>query len=88
MVQIGDIQANIKAQPVGQVVKFSVCVKIYLASLRDACLPIGSAIIVAKMRIRFITTSNVCILFMTRWRVVARRAWQRIVHKKTPWRDY
>ena len=60
IVQIGLNHDSIKAQPVGQVVRFSVSAKMYEPLLRFMALPTGRAITVAKMRIKFMTTKTVC----------------------------
>lgn len=61
IVQIGLSQASIKAHPVGQVVKFSVCAKMYWPSLRlpFCAVPIGRAMMVAKIRMKFMATKTV-----------------------------
>ena len=79
---IGDSQARKKAHPVGQVVKFSTCPKIYAPSLRSF-FPTGKAIIVAAMRMKFMTTKTVCSFPITFARVEARIPWQSIQHRKT-----
>ena len=71
-----------KAQPAGHVVRFSTLVKMNEPELRW-CLPIGKAMIVAKMRTKFITTKTVCSLPMILARVDAMRAWQATVQRKT-----
>jgi hypothetical protein len=60
IVQIGLSQLSINAHPVGQVVKFAVCAKINLPSFLLCRLPIGSAIIVAKISTKFIIVKTVC----------------------------
>jgi hypothetical protein len=72
------------AQPEGHVVRFSTCVKINEAELRW-CLPIGRAMIVAKIRTKFMTTNTVCSLPIILAKVEAMRAWQVTVQRKTPY---
>ena len=59
IVQIGESQLSIKAQPVGHVVKLLVSANIKCPSLRRYLAPIGRAIIVAVMRMKFIITKTV-----------------------------
>ena len=51
-----------KAHPDGQVERFSTCVKMYEAELRFFW-PIGRAMIVAKIRTKFMTTKTVLKLY-------------------------
>lgn len=81
MVHMGDSQDNMNAHPVGHVVRFSTWVKIYDALLR-ALAPIGSAIMVARMRTKFITTKTVWSLPITRAMVEAIRPWVATVARK------
>jgi hypothetical protein len=62
IVQIGDNQASMNAHPVGQPVIFSTVAKMKLPSFRFAAAPMGSAMIVAKMRARFYTETWVSYL--------------------------
>lgn len=59
MVQIGDSHASMKAQPVGQVVRFSTVAKMKCPSLRLFAIPTGSAMIVERIRAIFCTRSLV-----------------------------
>ena len=82
MVQMGLSHEIINAQPAGQVVPFSTCVKMKLALFR--CFwPIGRAIMVAKIRMKFMITNTVCNFPMTRAQVEAMKPWLATVHKKT-----
>jgi hypothetical protein len=65
MVQIGLSQDSMNAHPDGQVVRFSTCVKIYEALFRDDPAPMGKAIMVAKIRTKFIITNTDCNLPIT-----------------------
>ncbi len=60
MVQIGLSHDRMNAHPDGQVVRFSTCVKIYEALFRELPAPIGKAMMVAKIRTKFITTNTDC----------------------------
>lgn len=53
MVQMGDSQASMNAQPVGQVVRFATLAKMNSPSLRWLALPTGSATMVARIRAIF-----------------------------------
>lgn len=53
MVQMGDSHASMNVQPCGHVVKFSIWAKMKWPSLRSPDRPIGSAMMVARMRIKF-----------------------------------
>ena len=83
IVQIGLSQLNINAHPVGHVVKFSVRPKIYPMEFLALAFPTGSAMIVATMRAKFMTTKTVCSLPMTRDRVEASTPWQSTAPRKT-----
>ena len=72
-----------KAHPDGQVVKFSTCVKMYDALFSRCFAPIGSAMMVAKISIKFMTTKTVCNLPITLAMVDAMTAWHVTVAKKT-----
>ena len=80
--QMGDSQEIMNAQPAGHVVRFSTCVKMNEPELR-LCLPIGRAMIVAKIRTKFKNTKTVCSLPMILARVEAMTAWQPTVQRKT-----
>ena len=84
IVQIGESQLSIKAHPVGHVVRFAVSVKMKWPSLRRFLAPIGRAIIVATMRMKFITTKTVCSFPISFDMTEARIAWQRTQARKTP----
>lgn len=55
MVQMGDSHASMKAQPVGQVVRFSRVAKMKCPSLRLLAMPTGSAMMVERIRAMFWT---------------------------------
>jgi hypothetical protein len=78
-----------KAQPEGQVVKFAVVAKIHVASFRVLDRPMGSAIIVAKISTKFMTTNAVWSLPMTLLKLLASMPWQTTQARKTayttPW---
>ena len=76
LTQIGLNQDSMNAQPVGQVVRLAVVAKIQVASFLSLALPIGKAIIVAKMRTKFITTKAVCSFPMTLLKLLAKIPWQ------------
>jgi len=82
IVHIGESQLIMKLHPVGQVVKFSTCVKMYEALFRDFC-PTGRAMIVAKISMKFMTTKTVCSFPMTLAIVDAIKAWQATVARNT-----
>lgn len=65
MVQIGDNHASINVQPCGHVDKFSNCVKMNLPSLSSPDRPMGSAMIVATMRIKFYLKKSVVEVVVT-----------------------
>jgi hypothetical protein len=89
LTQIGLSQESMNAQPEGQVVRFAVVAKIHLASLRVLERPIGSAMIVAKISTKFITTNAVWSLPMTLLKLLASMPWQITQARKTayttPW---
>lgn len=53
MVQMGDNHASMNVQPCGHVVKFSNWAKMKWPSLRSPARPMGSAMMVARMMIKF-----------------------------------
>lgn len=67
-----------------QEVRFSVCVKTYLAECRRFLAPMGSAMMVAAMRTKFMKTNTVWSLPMILDMTDERTAWQRTAAKKTP----
>ena len=83
LTQIGLNQDSMNAQPVGQVVRLAVVAKIQVASFLSLALPIGKAIIVAKMRTKFITTKAVCSFPMTLLKLLAKIPWQITQAKNT-----
>ena len=76
LTQIGLSHESINAQPVGQVVRLAVVAKIQVASFLSLARPIGKAMIVAKMRTKFITTNAVCSFPITLLKLLARMPWQ------------
>lgn len=82
MVQMGDSHESIKVQPAGQVVRFSTWVKIYEAELRWSA-PMGRAMMVARIKTKFMITKIVCIFPITLAMVEAIRPWQATVARKT-----
>lgn len=84
IVQIGLSHESMNVHPVGQDVRFSVCVKIYLAECRRFLAPMGSAMIVAAMRTKFMKTNTVWSLPMILDMTDERTAWQRTAARKTP----
>lgn len=89
LTQIGLNHASMNAQPEGQVVKFAVVAKIHVASFRVLERPIGSAMIVAKISTKFMTTKAVWSLPMTLLKLLASIPWQTTQARKTayttPW---
>jgi hypothetical protein len=83
-VQIGLSQLSINAHPVGQVVKFAVCVKTNFPSCLLCLAPIGSAIMVAKIRMKFITTNTVWSFPMTLLNVLAKTPCIKTQARNTP----
>jgi hypothetical protein len=75
LTQIGLSHESMKAQPVGQVVRLAVVANIQVASFLSLPLPIGRAMIVAKIRTKFITTNAVCSFPMTLLKLLAKIPW-------------
>jgi hypothetical protein len=82
MVQSGDSQASIKAQPWGHVVRFSSWVKMKAPLLRFADgVATGSAMMVPRMSVRFSTTATLCSLPMILASVEARTPCDRTMQR-------
>lgn len=83
IVQMGESHDSMKDHPVGQVVRLAVEAKIQVPLFREVERPMGSAMIVATIRTKFITTNAVCILPMILLKLLARIPWDTTHARKT-----
>lgn len=83
IVQIGDSHERNQAKPAGQVVRFPEVAKMNLPSFRWLDRPIGRAMMVAAIRMKFANTNAVCNFPIAFDMVEARTPCKRTQHMKT-----